>query len=265
MLKLSLAGGTCAFFLNKRFSYFVEKNKYTEYFVILLSICYALSQYNIVQSCNVMWLDGVYLLPIILLGVYKLVHNEYMWKLSVPVALSILFNWYTGGINCLLSSFWFLLELFLYYLEKNQKFKGIKEIVYLFGKYIISVVMGILCSCILFIPTIMALQNSSKGSLQLNNLLNFSFIGDIPSIIQNYTYGAESSYGEVSLFCGMLPLIGVINFFVGHKNSGCYQKRRLILGGMLLLSILFYFWNPFFVMFSLLKDVTSYHYRVSAK
>lgn len=39
LLKLSLAGGTCAFFLNKRFSYFVEKNKYTEYFVILLSIC----------------------------------------------------------------------------------------------------------------------------------------------------------------------------------------------------------------------------------
>ena len=118
-----------------------------------------------------------------------------------------------------------------------------------------------MCSCILFLPTILALQNSSRGSLQLNMLLDISVIGDIPAIIQKYTYGSVSTYGSVALFCGMLPLIGVIGFF--SVKGSTYRKEKIILGCALLISVLFYFWRPFFVLFSLLKDASSYYYRYS--
>lgn len=263
LLKLSLSAGTCAYFFNKRFNKSLEYIKHSDIYIILLSICYALSHYNITQCSNIMWLDGVYLLPIILLGIYKLIQGEHIWKLSIPVALSILFNWYSGGINCIFSGFWLLLELCLQYSKKSLYKKNFCSIFFIILKYIFSVFLGVLISCILFVPTIAALQNSSRGSLQLDMLFDFSFMGDIPSIIHLYSYGAKSSYGSVSLFCGMLPLICVIGFFSSHATNIIEKKQKIVLSISVFISILFYFWHPFFILFSLFKDATSYYYRYS--
>ena len=59
LLKLCTAAATCSIFLQYRF-----RNQ-SALFTILLSISYALMQYNIAQSSNIMWLDGVYMLPLI--------------------------------------------------------------------------------------------------------------------------------------------------------------------------------------------------------
>ena len=61
---------------------------------------YGLCQYGLAQSSNVMWLDGVILLPLILLGIYRLIWKKNLWHLSLCVGISISLNWYTGGINC---------------------------------------------------------------------------------------------------------------------------------------------------------------------
>ena len=81
LLKVSVAGLTFAYFLKNRF-----ETKLDDFYIIILSIGYALSQYNIAQASNVMWLDGVYMLPLILLGVYKIVNNKSNILLIVSVA-----------------------------------------------------------------------------------------------------------------------------------------------------------------------------------
>ncbi len=110
LLKLSLASMTFSIFLVNRFRKYLTENTESArtFFVVLLSCCYGLCQYTIAQSSNIMWIDGVYLLPLILLGTYQIIHGSSIWKLSVWVALSILFNWYSGGINCVFSALWFL-------------------------------------------------------------------------------------------------------------------------------------------------------------
>lgn len=70
-----------------------------------------MSQYGIAQACNIMWLDGFYMLPLIMLGVYRVVNGGRPVMLSVSVALAVLFNWYMGGINCVFACFWFCLNL----------------------------------------------------------------------------------------------------------------------------------------------------------
>lgn len=68
-----------------------------------------------------MWLDGVYMLPFILLQVYNVVRGKKNWGLSVCVGLAIVFNWYSAGIDCIFSGFWFLFELGLFVLKKAWK------------------------------------------------------------------------------------------------------------------------------------------------
>ena len=261
-IKLSIAAFSFSYFLNKRFKKFLYKKSYSNFIIIGLSVSYALSQYCIAQSSNIMWLEGVYMLPLILSSVYEMIHDKVTWKLSFFVGISILFNWYTGGINCLFSIIWFLFELALR--EADRKYAPIKERFRdgfeLILRYGCAMALGVVLSAVFFLPTIGSLQNSNRGSFDLSILLDFSFMGDVISVIQGYSLGATSGYGVVSLFCGSLALLGTLGCFFTRTISA---KKKAILGGMLGLTILSFYWKPFFALFSLLKDATSYWYRYS--
>jgi uncharacterized membrane protein YfhO len=253
ILKLALAGVTVSYYLIVRFN---KKGLY----VIILSIAYVFSQYNIAQCSNIYWLDGVYMLPLILLGVYRLVNNDHLWKLSVPVAFSILFNWYSGGINCVFAIFWFMLEYALYLKKSNVEFK-LEKLLTTVLRFLIGMMLGVLCSSVLFLPTIGALRNSTRGSISLNVFKDFSFIGELPSFIQNYAYGAISSYGNVALYCGVFPLVGLIGIFFDKTKFQKYTS--IVLRVAFFIVVLMFYWKPFVSIYSLLKDVGSYWYRYS--
>ena len=260
-LKLSLAAATFAIYMKIRFKQ-NHKNVLSKLIHFLLPVSYALSQYSVAQGSNIMWLDGVYMLPLILAAIYKLLHGKYTWQVSICVALSILFNWYTAGINCLYSGIYFIIELGLIWEEyRNQGvILNIKYYIYKLWKYIYSMFIGVLIGGFLFFPTIIALRNSSRGSLEFRRLLDISFIGEIPSAITKYSIGALSENGSVSLFCGSIALIGCIGAFF---SKGISRQQKLILGCFLGTTILLFYWQPLWIIFSLFKDASSYWYRYS--
>lgn len=62
----------------------------------MLSVAYGLSQYSMLQLSNIMFLDGMILLPLLLLAVYEFVSKEKKLWLFMAVLFSIAINWYTG-------------------------------------------------------------------------------------------------------------------------------------------------------------------------
>lgn len=263
LLKLSLASMTFSIFLVNRFRKYLTENTESArtFFVVLLSCCYGLCQYTIAQSSNIMWIDGVYLLPLILLGTYQIIHGSSIWKLSVWVALSILFNWYSGGINCVFSALWFLFELALYFLGSSRKYSHIprKALVMIF-RYGLSMFLGLMCSAVLFLPTVLAMGNSNRGSLDLAVLKDFSFVGQLPTILESYHLGAHSTPNSTSLFCGTLVILAVIALFLSSTLSA--QKKSMLACFLAVIALIFY-WKPFYMVFSLFKTVESYWCRYS--
>ncbi len=61
-------------------------------------------------------------------------------------------------------------------------------------------------------------------------------------------------------FCGSLVLLGAVSLFFSDRFK---FKEKLVLGIFLFISLLMYYWQPLFMVFSLLKDATSYWYRYS--
>ena len=106
--KLCLAAGAFAFFLQARLH-----DRLAPLMTILLSAGYGVSFYSFANGCNLMWLDGMILLPFMLLGTYHVVRRRCLAPLVVPTALSVLANWYTGGINCLFCIIWLAFEFFM--------------------------------------------------------------------------------------------------------------------------------------------------------
>lgn len=261
-LKLAMSAVTFLVFLHGRFEEHFKSGKEIRLLAILLSVGYALSQYNLAQCDNVIWLDGVYMLPLILLGVYYIVQKNSVWRLSVFVGFSILFGWYTAGINCLFSGMWICFETGLKISrEKNVSFlAAARDAGRYFMRYVAAMLTGVLMSMLLFYPTIMAMKNSSRGNLELTQIMDISIVGRLPSIIQGYALGADSSYGYVSLFCGSLAVIGCIGFFFVKRIP---KKEKAVVAVMCGCVAASFYWKPLIILFSLLKTVESYWYRYS--
>lgn len=255
MLKLALASVTCSVWLNIRFEKMLDRK-----WIYLLALGYALCQYNLIQSSNIMWLDGVILLPLMLLGIYRGIWKKNWWYLSVFCGISLIVNWYTGAINCLFVVMWAFVEMFLF-IEETHK-KGIKLWIKKIGAGIVSMVTGLLISMILFYPTVKKLQ-SGKGGFD-TSLLNSKIMGNVLSVLPGFSIGANSNYmnagAYVSLFCGSFAVVCCIGMFV---CKAVRKKQKAILGIALAVSILIFYWQPCIFLFSMLREVSSYWYRYS--
>ena len=257
VLKLSLAGAAFAFYLSKRFLHL------RQLFIVLLGICYGLCQYNIAQERNIMWLDGVILLPLILLGVYDFVLRRKSLLLPLSVAMSLAFNWYTGAINCLFAAFFFVFEWALYVCKEGRQFSisEIKKGLLLGLRGAFLMFTGVLLASFLLVPSFVSLRNG-RGHADWGLLGNLSLYIEFPSILQGFSLGANSSRTSLSLFSGSLGILGLLGiFFVSDEKVTV--RTKFVFGAMTALVALFFCWSPFFLLFSLLKDSSSYWFRYS--
>ncbi len=260
LLKLALASASCALFLGLRFPGSCAPDGGRRHFVVLLSACYALSQYAVSQCSNVMWLDGLILLPLMLLGVWAVVNGGPLWRLTVPTALAILFNWYTAGISCLFSVGWFAVEAVL----SDRVFAGggkaaFSAFLRAVLRYVFAMLLGVLAAAALFFPAVAAMSSNEKGTLHWYKLFVLSFRSSVWSIIESSVYGGVCTAERLSLFCGALPLVGALTLFT---KKHCLREKCVAAVGLLFL-ILMFCWNPLYSLFNLLANPSSFYCRFS--
>lgn len=208
-LKIGFIASSMFFFLTKRFDERINK-----VFVYSLSFAYAYSQYVIAQTCNIFWLDGIFFLPLFLWGLYKVIRDKKPSFFTVTIAFSIIFNWYTGIINCIFCVFWFFLEVFWYRCEEGRI--GVRKGIVIFFRTLMSGLSGVLISAVLFLPTMMAVRQGNRGTILWKYLSN-TFNGNILTAFTNYTIGSVSTQSAISLYCGSIVIVGCFCFFVNKK------------------------------------------------
>ena len=248
-LKISMCALTMSIFLSCRFG-----KKLRPVFVLLLSLSYAFMQYNLTQADNIMWLDGVYMLPLMLLGVYKAINDKNLILLSVSTGLCIIFNWYIAGMCCLFTIIWFFFECGLRYLDINNgkfDFKDMLASLLIYGS---GMVIALLLSAGLFLPTVY----SMLGGKGVDCYFSYKFIGNILNAVTGYRLGAISTNGNPSLYCGSIAVIGAGCLFISKEIS---RKHKLLFCGMFLFVLMTLFWQPLYMLFSLLRPIGSHLIR----
>ena len=248
ILKLAMSALTCSIFLKNRF-------KNLENIVVLvLSIGYGMMEYNIDQASNIMWLDGVYMLPLILLGVSQMVHERKHALLTGAAGMALLFNWYAAAIDFLFSAIWLVYEVLLRTpWDKINTRKYVHDAL----RYSMAMFVALLIGAALFLPSVLAMSDG-KGGINWSPLIGCYGLGNVFSFLQRFTIGSKSEYGNVSLYCGSLAVIGCMLFVIGRGQRK--WKKGLQLAFLALTISLFYI-PPFIWGFSLLKWVGSYWYR----
>lgn len=223
---------------------------------LIFSTSYALIGFNVANVFQLIFFTGVQLLPIIVLGLRRLLNGKSPALYVISLACLILTNFYFGYMVCILSVIIFLLWLF----GKEKSSVERKRIILM---YIGASSAAGLMSTFIWLPALI----SQKGArLDQNSLLDFSMKENMPilDMFSKFFTGAndtsELSAGLPNVFCGILVLYFVIVFFVDKKND---IKNKIIHG----IPLLFYALSFYIVAFSMCMQGFSktnwFNYRYS--
>lgn len=173
---------------------------------ILLAIVYAFSGYSLMMYQITPWIDAMYMLPLIVIGLKKVLDLEKPTFYIIVLALSLIFSFYVTImiiIFIFLASFIYLL---VYKEEKEQRKKGILAL----G---ISTTISLAISAFIIVPSYLQISVSSRMGFNLNSLLN-SKTGPITDKVSMFLFGGIMYVGLLLLFKNFKENRKFISFYI---------------------------------------------------
>lgn len=229
LLKIGLCGLTLSIFLS-------TLNKKRSFKILLFSTSYALMSFNIVYQTNLMWLDGVYLLPIAILGINNIVEERKYKLYIIALTLTIITNFYIGFIICIFITIYFIYRLLISEIKIINKKYFLDRI----KIFLLSSIVSVLLSMVVLVPTIMALNGGkAKFELFFNRLdTNFNFFDIVSKFYINGLINNDIFYSMPNIYCGSLVTILASLYFLNKKIN----KKEKIGSAIILFVILISFY-----------------------
>lgn len=223
LIKNALAAATMAYYLKKSF----KKNDFT---VTAFGLMYAFCGFFIAYYWNIMWIDAMYLLPLVVLGIEKLI-NENKAKLYVAsLAVTFFANYYMAFMVCVFSLIYFFAYFFSNhsakdftrepkkYVDKNGEvktdfFDSVRKSLFL-NRTLVFGFSSILSAALMafaLIPTYMILKTCSATSgvmpeelTQYNTVFDF-LANHLASVVP--TIRSSGDLVVPNVYSGMLTII----------------------------------------------------------
>ena len=211
--------------------------------ILALSTAYALCGYVLSYFWVVMWMDAIVLLPLILLGLWKIFTGGKPHLYIVTLFLAIFSNFYTAFFICI------FLVLFapILYLEAHEKrsarMKPLRAGLAFAGYSLLSAGL----SAVLLLPTLIALKNTSAASDSISWLHGLSF--PFFDFLERFLLHAEPVIrsGLPNVYCGVVLLILIPMYALCAKIPMARRAASLALAFFLYLSMSYPFldflWN----------------------
>lgn len=235
IVKMSLSGFTMTYYITKKF-------KTENYNVLFISLFYAMSGYLAAYSWNVMWLDCIWLFPLLILGIERLYYNKKPVLYIIVLSLSILTNYYIAMMECIFLIIYFI---FLIILSNDKNVKTILKKLFLFAT---SSIISALISSILLVPTIYAFF--STGSNKIDCPKSFSEYFSILDVFARHLPLAKIENGLdhwPNIYCGIMVFPLLCLYFYNKKykfkEKIAYTVLILLLVASFSINILVFFWH----------------------
>ncbi|SKB72789.1 Uncharacterized membrane protein YfhO [Lachnospiraceae bacterium] len=230
VLKIGFSGLTMAHYLRKHFGR-------TDYAMLIFSFAYAFSGFLAAYNWNVMWMDVIFLAPLVILGLEEIHDGKSPALYAITIALSIYSNYYLSIMLCI---YLVLYELVLI-VTRGFNFKNLMK----FGWYS---ALGGAFSAVLVFPEVVALKFTSftnvkfpkKPEIYMNPL----------ELYGRHLAGVQTETGLdhfPNIYCGMIAIFLVLIWVMTRKVALKEKIAKSILAAFILLSfnlnMLNYIWH----------------------
>lgn len=191
----------------------------------VLGQCYAFCAFCIVYNQNIIWMDVVWLLPLVLAALDDLMRQGHHWGFTVLVLLCILLNFYIAWPVCLFSILYFL----CLWPSRGQGRFGRR-----FAAFAASGVLAAGLSFFFLLPVLLEVQESKGGLFDFTFSLTPQFnLLQLPyRLFFGNFFWNDVTNGLPNIYCGVVLVPLVLLYFCGNA------PRREKLGFAALLAAL---------------------------
>ncbi len=214
--------------------YFVKRRN-CGYRALLFSACYALMSFNIVNAENTNLREGTMILPLVVMGLEKLLDGEsaqsYIWSLAAVIFL----NYYSGYQICV-----FAVLYFIYYLLRRRTGKHFWK---MFVRFIGTSLLGVGISAFLLIPIICQLRNGPKlfDPSIFKMAINMPWQALFGKLLVSAYDAGEIADGFPNLYSGLICALLFPLLFMNRKIS---SREKILSAGLVAATILILQLNP---------------------
>ena len=245
-IKLSLASCFFAMFLKRIYG----KNDIS---IALFGSFYGLCAWSMAYLWNIMWLDTFALLPLVILGMVKLLQERKFLLYTLTLFLSVFANYYIGLFTCI-----FVLLVFFCY--EICRWAGFKKFFADLGLMAVFSLLALGMTAILALPAWAALQNTQSSvntfptGFRLNIASEYTFKGLLDAMRQvagNMNGGLEPSFKEglPNLYCGIFANAFAFLFLMSRdvklRDKICAVLLILFFNVSFIIRQLDYIWHGF--------------------
>ena len=241
ILRIGLMGLTFSIYLRKSFGT-------ADPVVLLFSTCYALSGYLAAYNWNVMWLDCLILLPLILLGLEKLVKEGKWVMYTVMLGLCILTNYYISIMICIFLVLYFGMLLITEHKVMKITPHGVhsghfmhngkcRAIFGRIAKFAFASLLAGGLAAVLLIPEVCAILRTDFGNSDFPSKLTSYF--SVFDMLARHCMCVTTERGLEhwpNIYCGVAVFLLVPMYALNEKISVRKRFCNLALAGFLLLS-----------------------------
>lgn len=219
--KVGMCGVTMALYLT-------HSRKANPYTATLFGTMYALCAYGVIQSMNTMWIDAMYLFPIVILGVERLIRDGKPVLYTLTLFALLMTNYYIGFMTCI------FLVLYFFYAYATYKHFDVKSFLSAGARFALYSLLAAAMAAVLLIPAYYGLtfgktefQNTNYEFLQRFDFLDF-LVKFLPA-----SYDTVRPEGLPVVYSGMLSLIFAPLYFLVRD----IPKKQKVMAGLLLVCL----------------------------
>lgn len=245
VIKAALSSATFVWYLKKSLH---SQSPVSVAFGILYSFC----AYMLAYYWNIMWLDAMVLLPVLLLGIERIIDHGKIGIYTAALALSLFSNYYTSYMLCIFAVIYFFYYFIIsdsrtnYIVKKGKKVKTTN----FFRSGVRFAAGSILAAGLMafaLVPTYKILQSCSatSGTFPEEVKTYFTFFDFFANHFGSLTTTIRSSGDDVlpNVYCGVLTIILAGLYFFTKSVSKKEKFATLGLLGLFYVSFNFNFLN----------------------
>lgn len=227
---VALRAGLASLFMGMLLS--SSDNKRYDFVTVLFGASYALSGWFLTDFWNIMWCDAYVLLPLIILGLRKLMLEGKFKLYIIALALCITSNFYAGYFICL---FLVPFSIVYYFAIHDSSNLGFKTFFKCAGKFTVASLVAGMMSAFMVLPVYMVLQHSSATNSELE--VDYNLTGNLFDFLGRLMVSANPNIrdGMANVACGVVIVLMIPLFFAAKKNSGISLRHKIGFGFILLL------------------------------
>ena len=211
----------------------------------VFSTLYALMAYMVIQTVDPMWLDGLVLLPLVALGIERLVESDRKLNYIIPLALIFVANFYIGYMIGIFAVVYFVYYLFFASDRIHGKLRStrdrkaqsdVPDYAYVCCNFGICSIVAVMLSAFMILPVYNALQLGKFDFTDPDYSFQVQF-EPVTILAQLLTaqYDSVNVQGSPEIYCGILTVTLLPLFFLNKKIS----MRRKFGYGFLLMVMFF--------------------------